>query len=121
MNILCVKCKVNKPSKEFYSRPKRNYKFQSYCRSCHNKYCMIRWKARKIKAIEYKGGKCEDCEKEFPPYIYDFHHLDPKIKEMTWTKMRLRSWKNIQKELDKCVLLCSNCHRTREYGGSAET
>lgn len=67
----------------------------------------------KLKAIEYLGGCCIDCKQTFPPNVYDFHHLDPSIKETTIARIMGRSWKNIIPELDKCVLLCANCHRLR--------
>lgn len=69
----------------------------------------------KLKAIEYLGGKCVDCGQKFPPYIYDFHHINPEIKEFSITKIMGRTWEKIIPELDKCVLLCSNCHRTRHH------
>ena len=76
-----------------------------------NNYCMDRWRQRKLKAIEYKGGKCERCDYDKYPDVLEFHHRDPEEKEANWTKMRLRSWDKIQQELDKCDLLCANCHR----------
>ena len=69
-------------------------------------------------AIKYKGSKCNDCEIYFPDYpyvIFDFHHLNPKEKDFDWSKLKLRSESNIKLELDKCVLLCSNCHRIRHH------
>lgn len=68
----------------------------------------------KLKAIAYLGGHCTDCGNEFPPYVYDFHHLDPTIKDSTIAQIMGRKWENIVSELDKCVLLCANCHRIRE-------
>jgi hypothetical protein len=62
------------------------------------------------------GSKCVDCNLSYPnePYvIFDFHHKKPKEKDYDWTKMRLRSWDKIKKELKKCILLCANCHRKR--------
>ncbi len=70
-----------------------------------------RWINRKLKAIEYKGGCCQNCGYSKYYGALEFHHVDPKEKELNWTKLRLTSWANIQKELDKCVLLCANCHR----------
>lgn len=72
----------------------------------------------KIDAIEFLGGSCSDCGIRFPefPYpVFEFHHLDPTEKEMSWTKLRLRSKEHREKELSKCVLLCANCHRVRHY------
>jgi hypothetical protein len=112
--ITCTKCNKNKQESEFYEKKTENRR-HSYCKSCFNSYCMERWTKTKLKAIEYKGGKCQDCDKKFDHYLYDFHHLDPKEKDVEWTKLRLRSWKKITAELDKCVLLCCMCHRIREY------
>ncbi len=68
----------------------------------------------KLKAIEYLGGQCTDCKNTFPPYVYDFHHLDPKIKDSGIARIMGRTWEKIVPELNKCVLLCANCHRIRE-------
>jgi predicted HNH restriction endonuclease len=72
-----------------------------------------RQRALKLRMIEYKGGKCEDCGGTFHPASYDFHHVNPDEKEFSFN--RNMSWKKAVKELDKCVLLCSNCHRVRHY------
>ena len=70
----------------------------------------------KVIAIQYKGSKCVHCG---IPYngenasIFDFHHVDPSIKDTEVSKI-LNSPKlteTIKKELDKCILVCSNCHR----------
>lgn len=111
----CAKCNQLKPLTEFYNRPDRKDGHQPYCKSCHNEYCIQRWLNVKKKAIEYKGGKCIDCDKSFEYYLYDFHHLNPKEKDVDWNKLRLRSWDKIKEELDKCVLLCCMCHRIREH------
>lgn len=72
-----------------------------------------RWIERKVKAVAYKGGICVDCKQTFHPKIYHFHHRDKSAKEFGWTKLRLRNWESILKELDKCDLLCPNCHAHR--------
>ncbi|TSC94193.1 MAG: HNH endonuclease [Candidatus Berkelbacteria bacterium Licking1014_85] len=67
---------------------------------------------KKIKemAIEYKGGKCYFCG--YNKYIgaFDFHHLQKKSFGLS-TKGMTRSWDKTKKEIDKCLLLCANCHR----------
>ena len=68
---------------------------------------------RKQKAIEYKGGCCADCEGVFLPAVYDFHHLDPTAKDLAPAQALSGTWERAKAELDKCVLLCANCHRTR--------
>jgi hypothetical protein len=72
-----------------------------------------RWRLRKAKAIAYLGGQCFDCGLASHQDLYDFHHRDPKEKKYSWTKLRLRSWSSVTEELDKCDLLCANCHRMR--------
>ena len=67
--------------------------------------------AKKEQAIEYLGGKCWKCDGIFERECYDFHHIVPATKKYDWNKMQRRKWSDIKEELDKCVLLCSNCHR----------
>ncbi len=113
----CIKCNLVKDKSCFYKRPDRkNNKEHSYCKKCFNDYCQERWKNKRLKALEYKGGKCVDCGYNECIAALEFHHLDPKQKEFTWQKMRLKSEKIINKELDKCILVCANCHRKRHYG-----
>ena len=109
----CTKCQKKKCLDSFYKKSNRN---SSYCKACFDLYCKERWKIRKKKAVVYKGSKCNDCPIAYPEYhtcIFDFHHTDPKLKEMDWQKLRQYSWTKVTVELDKCILLCSNCHRLR--------
>lgn len=64
----------------------------------------------KLKAIDYKGGKCIHCGYDKYYGAMHFHHRDPTQKEMNWNRMRSQGWNKIRQELDKCVLVCSNCH-----------
>jgi len=111
---ICTSCKLEKSNNEFYRIGKKGP--IGRCKRCFNDACMLRWKTIKIKAIEYKGKTCIDCKHSFHPVAIDFHHLNPEEKDYDWTKLRLHPWDEIVKELDKCVLLCSNCHRTRHAG-----
>jgi hypothetical protein len=110
---LCTKCNINKELTEFYPRPDRQEKVQSYCKDCFNQYCTERWKQAKIESIEYKGGKCIDCNGIFHYSIFEFHHRDPEQKDLNWRKLRMTSKSKREAELDKCDLLCANCHRLR--------
>ena len=62
----------------------------------------------KLEAIEYKGGKCSICGYNKCPGALTFHHLDPSIKEFRISLKQ--SFKAMKSELDKCILLCNNCH-----------
>ena len=69
------------------------------------------YKRNKLKAIEYLGGCCWKCEGVFHRDVYDIHHIVPATKTYSWDNLKRRKWETIKKELDICVLLCSNCHR----------
>ena len=86
-----------------------NLKNHTKCNTCVTRLRRLRIK---IKAVAYKGGKCEICGYDKHLAALDFHHLDPTEKDFTVTTSKHSySWVTIQKELDKCTLLCSNCHR----------
>ena len=71
----------------------------------------------KQKSVEYKGGKCVCCGYSKYVGVLDFHHLDPSLKDFSiGAKGYTRSWEKIQAELDKCILVCANCHREIELG-----
>lgn len=63
--------------------------------------------------VDYLGGVCVDCGYFKCLRSLVFHHLDPKAKEFAIGVMINKSWAKIIKELDKCVLLCANCHGER--------
>lgn len=66
----------------------------------------------KMKAIAYKGSQCQECKQVHEPYVFDFHHIDPNVKEFgIGNNGNIRSWERVKIELDKCILLCANCHR----------
>ncbi|MEK9185264.1 MAG: hypothetical protein AAB863_00670 [Patescibacteria group bacterium] len=62
-------------------------------------------------ARDYKGGKCMVCDYNRCQRALSFHHLNPQEKDFDLSSRGLtRSWERIKKEIDKCVLLCANCH-----------
>lgn len=107
-NIYNCVCGEKDPVK-FYGKRKK------VCGKCHNKDVLKRSRNNKVKAIEYLGGKCMDCGYVGHPSVYDFHHRDPNLKDPNFRSILMRSWLNIISELDKCDLLCSNCHRIKHY------
>ena len=113
---ICTDCKINKPLSEFYASKTHNQNVMCYCKNCFNRRCQNRWVDRKIKAINYKGSECIDCNLKLSTShyaVFEFHHLNPSLKDFDWGKLRLQSWSTVINELDKCVLLCANCHRIR--------
>lgn len=66
----------------------------------------------KERLIEYKGGKCEICGySKKCPGAYDFHHINPGEKEFGISRSgKCRKYEDLIAEVDKCQLLCKNCH-----------
>lgn len=71
---------------------------------------------RKLWAIDYLGGCCQSCGGKFHPAVYEFHHLDPTTKDRDPSKMMSLSIDRLTNELNKCKLLCANCHRLAHHG-----
>jgi len=89
-----------------------NGKYVKYCNTCVSR---IRRYKSKLKCVEYKGFKCENCGftcREEEISALEFHHANDD-KEFTLAKNMNRKWEYIKQELDKCILLCSNCHNIR--------
>ena len=84
-------------------------------RLCNSCSVNIRRFSFKKKALIYKGGQCEKCGYNKCDGALEFHHIDLDEKEFGISSNHCRSWNSIEKELDKCVLLCSNCHREMHY------
>ena len=76
-----------------------------------------RRKKLKQMVIDLKGGKCQFCSYNTYNGALDFHHIDEDKKEFSLSTRGLtRSWERIKNELQKCVLVCANCHR-EVHGG----
>jgi hypothetical protein len=99
-NKKCLTC-----GKELISNSDK--KFKDCCGSCR-----VSKKRKKYKemGVEYKGGYCIVCGYKKCTRALHFHHLDPSSKDFTVSSGHTRSWEKMKIELDKCVLLCSNCH-----------
>ena len=78
------------------------------CQSCNTK---IRRYLAKLAAVEYLGGKCQRCGWKGLLPAYEFHHRDPSNKDFNIGNVANRKWEVILQELEKCELLCANCHR----------
>ena len=71
---------------------------------------VVNWrKDKKRKLIEYKGGKCEVCGYDKCVSALSFHHKDPKEKDFS-ISAKSYSYERLKKEVDKCIMVCSNCH-----------
>jgi len=109
----CIRCKNDKPISEFYQR--RGKEGGSvYCKICTSEQTTERQRLFKGLCVEYKGGKCQVEGCGYNKYIgaLEFHHLDPTQKDFSISDVKgYKFTKKITEELDKCILVCSNCHR----------
>ena len=73
----------------------------------------LRGLKRKYEIFISRGGKCEMCGYNKNLSALEFHHLNPKEKEtcLDVRKLSNSNLENLEKDLSKCILLCSNCHR----------
>ena len=115
---VCRTCNEEKPISDFSLLQKKRNSYNCDCTTCRSyKRRQLRYNLKET-AIKYKGGKCLDCNGVFPFAVFEFHHLDPSTKDkdpahLFGDKIKL-SDKDFR-ELDKCVLLCANCHRLRHF------
>ena len=102
--------------REKHLQEKREYlkKWRHINRKRINKKNRLKEKARRIKLILMKGGKCEKCGLKYDGQngaIFVFHHRNPEEKNFRLSvKNMYRSWESIIKELEKCDLFCMHCH-----------
>ncbi len=130
--IICCRCKNEKDYDEFsFKNKKRNIK-QKTCKECFKivrrkwyekhkeKIILKNTKNRKKNTlwfIEYKSTlKCSRCTENHPACL-DFHHLNPQEKDFSVTAIANGTYskKRILEEINKCEVLCANCHRKLHY------
>jgi hypothetical protein len=75
-----------------------------------NKWVKTYIKRLKVKCIEYKGGSCKICGYNKCIGALEFHHRNPNKKEFNISGRSIK-FEKIKVELDKCDLVCCNCHR----------
>ena len=92
----------------YYSKSGRNGQWK--CMKCESELAVLKKKRFKLKCVEYKGGKCELCGYDKNISALEFHHVDSTQKDFGISTTH-RVWELVKSELDKCMLLCANCHR----------
>lgn len=111
---ICLKC-----GKEFF--PKKQAKTRKYCYECvpEESYTNGATLRKNIKkwSLEYKGSKCQCCGYDKCSAALEFHHLDPTKKDFNISDRDIKlNWNEIKNELDKCIIVCSNCHKEIHNG-----
>lgn len=131
----CSKCHEVKDESEYSKKGLRkdgSQKLQPYCKSCQSLVIKAFYKANceKIKVevklrkksivdkiqsqvIDYLKNKCCLHCGESDIRCLEFNHIDPSQKERNISNLitQTNSWKRIVKEIEKCEILCANCHR----------
>lgn len=136
----CAKCKESKLETEFGFKEKG--RLQPYCRPCNNAHNREYYSKNKekqkavvlarnqrykeelriwIRALK-SSTPCMDCNKTFPWYVTDFDHIgDDKKFNISTMVASGYSKSKIQKEINKCELVCSNCHRERTFSRNGQS
>ena len=87
------------------------------CVKCRSEAVQKRRDKTKKILVEYKGGKCEICGYDKSISALEFHHKNPNEKEFgIGHKGYTRSIEKNKQEVDKCILVCANCHREIHEG-----
>lgn len=108
----CAKCGQIKQRTGFYRSRRRKDGLQSECKQCQltrketNRQWLKTYKATLV--CEICGESCFIC--------LDFHHIDTTQKDCTVAITAECSITRAKQEIDKCRVLCANCHRKLHAG-----
>lgn len=128
----CIKCHGTKPLEDFNFRDKANKIYQPFCRACsraaakqsyqtNRQHYLSKTKERsKSQEIKYNTWKqtlsCSICD-ENHSWCIDFHHINSSTKDGTVSSFARRAGgRKFVEELEKCLIVCSNCHRKIHAG-----
>ena len=108
----CKGCKRRLSVVRFSYGPDCENFLRSYCVLCHNKTRSE--KKREVKRFVNKIKKdltCKECGFD-NPHALQFHHVDPNTKKKAVAELISSGYNKdaVQKEIDKCIVLCANCH-----------
>lgn len=74
-----------------------------------------KWKRNRKEGLQkLKSGPCTDCNQTFPPVAMEWDHISNN-KFLAVSKMSQYSLERSRKEIAKCELVCSNCHKIRTW------
>lgn len=118
---ICKQCKIKKPISEYHhngwynkSTGKRVRLYKAECKLCANHNIKSKRSAQMTEIVV--NWMCARCGYDKCINALEFHHKDPTQKEFTigstWTMSQVR----LKSEIDKCVILCANCHRELHAG-----
>jgi len=141
---ICTSCGIEKDEIEFWFCSKKfrsGIKFyrRNQCKQCEAR---VAWRGKRAKSSELKlvesktkvehnrgykqrnrefikGVKsrtlCKDCGKQYPHYVMDFDHLHDKVDGVAQLAQKTVSLETLRAEIEKCDIVCANCHRERTW------
>ena len=112
----CSSCKKIKDIKDFYKRKNRKSGYTSECKGCFKSRMGNRHQIHKDILVKEAGGQCIRCGYDACTRILVFHHLDPSTKSFGISEKLSANLSILKAEVDKCVLLCPNCHGEKHLG-----
>lgn len=109
---ICSKCGRELPLSCYHKNGFDNngkQKWRGYCKDCANAREKQRYQEKKefVNSQKVRCAKCGDDRS----YVLDFHHKDKNSKDFTIGQFKRGNFTVLQSEIDKCVVLCANCHR----------
>lgn len=117
--MVCRVCRKDLPEDNFSLRLKNSNKRHSICLSCKRKYDQNIIDNKKYDLsnwLKSEFGNCIKCD-ESRLHLLDFHHIEPDKKEINVSRLLNgtasleTTKKRLVVEAQRCVRLCSNCHR----------
>jgi len=116
--------KISQRAKEYRDRTGYNKKYYQANLEKKLAYCSAngvrKRKALKEVAVEYLGGKCSNCSYDKCIAALEFHHVDPTQKDFNISRYYKKDFTDeLKAELDKCILICANCHRELHFKDAA--
>jgi len=120
----CSKCKCEKSADDFVAG-------KGYCKSCQREMSKAHYNANRQTYLdrnkkrqeanreflrEFKENPCQGCGVIYPYYVMDLHHRDGEVKEALISQLvNKTTLPRLKRELEKCDLLCPNCHREETF------
>ena len=130
INKTCSKCKATKPASEFNFKNMLLGKRHSYCKECGSNLTRSHYQSNKRQYLDRnartsarhraltrsaKLRPCVDCGVQYPYYVMDFDHRDGETKSFILSDVSRVTSKSLMREIEKCDVVCANCHRERTH------
>jgi hypothetical protein len=125
----CKRCNVPKSKKMFNKNAQAKDGLFDWCRECQKEHFSDYYEKNKDRLLsedkvtrrkrqseieQIKNKPCADCGMTYPSYVMDFDHVRGQ-KSFVVSQFGNMAWKTVLKEIRKCDVVCSNCHRIRTF------